>query len=516
MNPFRRKRNKQKKDDRSSSLSSLSDSSSRNDLDNDRDMMNNDYYSHYVNDGNSRMQSVEEDDDDENFSPALSHPLSSYNRRRQRKEEQVASDDSDSDYEGLFVGDSDESKESSVVYSAAGEQSSGHHHDYNYNNAHDYDIYGDGGDASIETSNKGWDENDMDTLPESSSIARTLSLTGISEITYGRSAKGPKMVNQYMLGEQLGEGAYGKVREAIDSKTLRRVAVKIIKMKKLHKIRHGEESIRNEIAIMRKLNHPNVIQLYEVIHQEEFGKMYMVIEFAGGGSLQQLIDSHPDKRLALDQVKSFFCQLINGLEYLHNQGIVHRDIKPDNLMITPDGVLKISDFGVAQQLNKFDNSDILSQGLGSPAFQSPQIAAGIKEFSGFKLDVWATGVTLYLLVTGDFPFGGNTVANLYDNIKAGDFTIPDWIQEPLRSLISGMLEMDENERLSVRDIKEHPWLKDTVCDPVPCAPEELQRRSSWRSFTLLPYVAKAVGSDAMAFGPRSGGPSTGHKRCVIS
>jgi serine/threonine-protein kinase 11 len=111
-------------------------------------------------------------------------------------------------------------------------------------------------------------------------------------------------------------GAYGKVREALDSNTLKRVAIKIIKRRLLKKIKGGEENLKNEINIMRKLKHPNVIQLIEVIQKEEKQKIYIVVEFAGAGSLQQVITSHPNKRLPLSDVWRFFKQFIEGLEYI--------------------------------------------------------------------------------------------------------------------------------------------------------------------------------------------------------
>lgn len=362
------------------------------------------------------------------------------------------------------------------------------------------------------------------------------------EISYGTSEdKPPKFVQQYILGEKLGEGAYGKVCEAIDSKTLRRVAIKTLKKKQLRKIKGGEESIRNEISIMRRMRHKNVLELVEVINDDEKDKMYIVLEFAGAGSLQQLIDSHPDKRLPLFQVRSFFVQLIDGLEYIHNQGIIHRDIKPGNLMITPDGILKISDFGVAEELDKFNNSDVTSRSLGSPAFQPPQIAAGSEAFSGFKLDTWAVGVTLYYLVIGQLPFQGNNVCNLFENIAKATYTIPDWVKEPLRGLIQGMLDPNENTRFSLQQIKDHQWVKkgdslesegtdsssNTTASRMSRAnSREFSRNSmdrsrtdspssrrnsshysddaallnsssaAWTSFSILPYIAKVVGSDS--------------------
>jgi serine/threonine-protein kinase 11 len=125
-----------------------------------------------------------------------------------------------------------------------------------------------------------------------------------SGVTYGK--KSPKRVKQYILGELLGQGSYGKVREGIDSISLKRVAVKIIKMKQLRKIKGGEDSLKNEISIMRKLNHPNCLQLKEVFDIEEKDRKYIIIEFCGGGSLQQVIDSHPNKRLPLPEVRKKF------------------------------------------------------------------------------------------------------------------------------------------------------------------------------------------------------------------
>ncbi len=310
-------------------------------------------------------------------------------------------------------------------------------------------------------------------------------------VQYKSRGKGPKRVHQYVLGEQLGEGSFGKVREAIDSRTLKRVAIKIIKKRLLRKVKDGEEILKNEIQIMKKLKqHENVIKLIEVIHNEEKDKMYIVEEFAGAGSLQQLIESNPNNRLPLSDVHHFFKQLIEGLEYIHNQGVIHRDIKPANLMITPDRVLKISDFGVACMLDKFSNSNMISQSFGSPAFQSPQIAMGIKNFSGFKLDIWAAGVTLYVLVVGKPPFEGGNIFQLYEKIAQCSFEIPDWVDDDIRDLIQNMMKKSEEERFSINQIKEHHWYKTERYLESQNATCQLIDR--WRSSSLLPYIEKAV------------------------
>lgn len=117
------------------------------------------------------------------------------------------------------------------------------------------------------------------------------------------------------------------------------------------------------------------------------------MEYCVGG-LQEMLDSVTTKKLPLFQAHKYFLQLIDGLEYLHGRGIIHKDIKPGNLLLTLDHTLKISDFGVAEALDTFSYTDICTLGQGSPAFQPPEIANGHESFSGFKVDIWSSGVTL--------------------------------------------------------------------------------------------------------------------------
>lgn len=158
-------------------------------------------------------------------------------------------------------------------------------------------------------------------------------------------------------------------------------------------------------------------------------------------------------------------------------------------MITPDRILKISDFGVASELNQFSQSDVCTHSHGSPAFQSPQIATGKKSFSGFKLDIWAGGVTLYVLVTGQYPFQGTNVFNLYEQIAKAEYEIPGWVEKSLADLIRGMMRKDEETRFTIKEIKENAWFQTTQYNDKP-QPNPLVDR--WRSFSLLPYIAKAV------------------------
>jgi serine/threonine protein kinase len=201
-----------------------------------------------------------------------------------------------------------------------------------------------------------------------------------SEIKYQNKSDKPKVLRQYILGRSLGSGSYGKVREGIDPQSMQRIAVKIIDRKKILKMTGGDYVIQREIRIHRKLKHKNVVQLLNSFKNERKGKLYIVVEYCNGGSLQSLLDRAPNKRLPLKQARELFSCLLDGLEYIHSQKIVHKDIKPDNLLLTTDGVLKISDFGVAENIDKNDDDDNFMKSylpvVGSPAFQPPECIGG--------------------------------------------------------------------------------------------------------------------------------------------
>ncbi|XP_076392990.1 lkb1/serine/threonine kinase 11 isoform X4 [Megachile rotundata] len=224
-----------------------------------------------------------------------------------------------------------------------------------------------------------------------------------------------------------------------------------------------------------------------VLYNDEKEKMYLVMEFCVCG-LQDMLGSAPLKKLPIWQAHDYFCQLLDGLEYLYSKGIVHKDIKPGNLLLALDGTLKISDFGVAEALDMFSEDDTCKMGQGSPAFQPPEIANGCETFSGFKVDIWSSGVTLYNITTGEYPFQGDNIYKLYENIGKGEYTIPEEVEEPLKSLIQGMLQKDADKRFSLQEVRKHPW---TICrhprtqEEVPIPP---LKGHKWHSMTVLPYL----------------------------
>ncbi|XP_055678076.1 serine/threonine-protein kinase stk11 [Lutzomyia longipalpis] len=337
------------------------------------------------------------------------------------------------------------------------------------------------------------DDDDIDKLDLSLSIdAANMFFNRVdsAEIIYQAKKKSCKMVGKYVMGDVLGEGSYGKVKEVLDSETLSRRAVKILTKRKLRRIPNGEQNVRREIQLLRNLKHKNVIELLDVLYNEEKQKMYLIMEYCVGG-LQEMLDSAPEKRLPLFQAHRYFVQLLNGLEYLHGCGVIHKDIKPGNLLLTLDHTLKISDFGVAEALETFADDDTCTTGQGSPAFQPPEIANGQESFAGFKVDIWSSGVTLYNITTGQYPFEGDNIYRLLENIGKSQWEPPESLyklDKHLTTLILGMLQADPQHRFTLPQIRNHPWFigaPEKTGPPIPFPPlkgDELRRS------TVLPYL----------------------------
>ncbi|KAM3876121.1 serine/threonine-protein kinase STK11-like [Diretmus argenteus] len=314
-----------------------------------------------------------------------------------------------------------------------------------------------------------------------------------AEVIYQPRRKRAKLIGKYLMGDLLGEGSYGKVKEMLDSETLCRRAVKILKKKKLRRIQNGEANVKKEIQLLQRLCHKNVIQLVDVLYNEEKQKIYpfytLYTNYCVCG-MQEMLDSVPEKRFPVYQAHGYFCQLLDGLEYLHSQGIVHKDIKPGNLLLTTDGALKISDLGVAEALEPFAEDDTCRTSQGSPAFQPPEIANGLDTFSGFKVDIWSAGVTLYNITTSLYPFEGDNIYKLFENIGNGEYSVPQDCGPLLSNLLRGMLEFDPARRFSIQHIRQHNWVRKrhTATEPPVPMPPSADHRDPWRSMTVVPYL----------------------------
>ncbi|WKY12729.1 hypothetical protein Q1695_003938 [Nippostrongylus brasiliensis] len=353
---------------------------------------------------------------------------------------------------------------------------------------------------------RGADEEFVDVDPDGAlSVERVQSIIAgqgllfqpLNEATFVEevfSDKGPKSHNGYLFGAKIGEGSYAKVKEVVDETTLVRRAVKIIKHSRLRKIQNGQENVERELRILNKVKHENVVRLIEVFRREHKNKLYVVLEFCMG-SVQQLLDGAHENRLCDADTHRYFVDLINGLEYLHSVGIVHKDIKPANLLVSLDYTLKISDFGVAEELSLYQKDDSCQLVQGTPKFQAPELVSGNTEFySGFASDLWSCGVTLYNMISGLYPFEGAVIMRLFDNIAHADLVMPTNVElnEDLVVLLKGLLTKDAKKRFTIECVKHNVWHA-RPRSKAPSFGDTSKRGSVQRPLTVYPALEERFG-----------------------
>ena len=225
------------------------------------------------------------------------------------------------------------------------------------------------------------------------------------------------------------------------------------------------QALEREADLMKALNHPNLVRLYEVIRSDSSGKLLMVMEYCHAGPL---VDdkgrfSHCQDDIPEIIVHHFFKQMTSAIQYLHSEGIVHGDIKPENMLLSGDGTVKIADFGQSLKImgacGKGKKSSMLTRTLGTPAYLAPEICAG-EEYDGFAADVWALGVTLYSFMFGRLPFEGTTVVDLYDTIAEQEVRFPEGrgLSIELQDLFLRLLHKNPKYRITADELVAHPWV----------------------------------------------------------
>lgn len=214
--------------------------------------------------------------------------------------------------------------------------------------------------------------------------------------------------------------------------------------------------IREEIAIMKKLNHPNLVSLIEVLDDPDEDSLYMVLEMCKKGVVMKVGLNEAAEPYSEETCRYWFRDLILGIEYLHAQGVVHRDIKPDNLLLTEDDVLKIVDFGVSEMFEKPEDMRT-AKSAGSPAFLPPELCvAKHGDVSGTAADVWSMGVSLFCLRYGHIPFNRPGVLEIYEAIKTETPTMPEDENDNFRDLITRLMEKDPEKRITMPEIRVSP------------------------------------------------------------
>ena len=259
-------------------------------------------------------------------------------------------------------------------------------------------------------------------------------------------------ISQYQIKGKIGEGMFGKVKLGIHLLTKEKVAIKIFDKGKI-KNEKEVEYIEREISILKKLNHYNTIKLYNIIQNENF--IFLIQEYVPNGELLHFLENPENMNLTENHICKIYQQIISGIEYLHEIGIAHRDLKLENILLNRDKNIKIIDFGLSNKYNK-ENGELLQSSCGSPCYAAPEMIKGI-QYHGLDTDIWSSGILLYLMLCKSFPFNDKNNSKLYQKILSGKFNLPNYLSNEAKDLLSKLLKVNPIERIKLDEIKKHPW-----------------------------------------------------------
>ncbi|CAN6912177.1 unnamed protein product [Brassica oleracea] len=268
------------------------------------------------------------------------------------------------------------------------------------------------------------------------------------------------LFGKYEIGRLLGKGTFAKVYHAKHITTGESVAIKIINKDHVMKRPGMMDQIKREISIMRLVRHPNIVELKEVMATKT--KIFFVMEFVRGGELFAKVVKG---KLKEDAARRYFQQLISAVDFCHSRGVSHRDLKPENLLVDENGDLKVSDFGLSALPEQLLQDGLLHTQCGTPAYVAPEVLRK-KGYDGAKADIWSCGVVLYVLLAGYLPFQEENLMNMYRKIFKAEFDFPPWFSPEARRLISKLLVVDPEKRISIPAITRTPWFRKTFKAPI--------------------------------------------------
>ncbi|KAK7306521.1 hypothetical protein VNO77_44468 [Canavalia gladiata] len=260
------------------------------------------------------------------------------------------------------------------------------------------------------------------------------------------------LLGRFEIGKLLGHGTFAKVYYARNVKTGEGVAIKVIDKEKILKgglVAH----IKREISILRRVRHPNIVQLFEVMATKT--KIYFVMEYVRGG---ELFNKVAKGRLKEEVARKYFQQLISAVGFCHARGVYHRDLKPENLLLDENGNLKVSDFGLSAVSDQIRQDGLFHTFCGTPAYVAPEVLAR-KGYDGAKVDLWSCGVVLFVLMAGYLPFHDQNVMAMYKKIYKGEFRCPRWFSPDLSKLLIRLLDTKPETRIAIPEIMENKWFK---------------------------------------------------------
>ncbi|XP_063649991.1 MAP/microtubule affinity-regulating kinase 3 isoform X26 [Pan troglodytes] len=255
-------------------------------------------------------------------------------------------------------------------------------------------------------------------------------------------------IGNYRLLKTIGKGNFAKVKLARHILTGREVAIKIIDKTQLNPT--SLQKLFREVRIMKILNHPNIVKLFEVIETEK--TLYLIMEYASGGEVFDYLVAHG--RMKEKEARSKFRQIVSAVQYCHQKRIVHRDLKAENLLLDADMNIKIADFGFS---NEFTVGGKLDTFCGSPPYAAPELFQG-KKYDGPEVDVWSLGVILYTLVSGSLPFDGQNLKELRERVLRGKYRIPFYMSTDCENLLKRFLVLNPIKRGTLEQIMKDRWI----------------------------------------------------------
>lgn len=255
-------------------------------------------------------------------------------------------------------------------------------------------------------------------------------------------------VGNYVLGKTIGKGTFGKVKLGIHTLTGEKVAIKVLEKNRI-KDSSDVERVSREIRILKLVNHPNVVKLYEIIETSK--TIFLIMEFVPCGELFDYIVAR--SKLSEEQAAHFYQQILSGLEYLHKMNVIHRDLKPENLLLDEHNNIKIVDFG----LSFLDTAgELLKTACGSPCYAAPEMIAG-KKYKGKNVDIWSCGIILFAMICGYLPFEDPNTSVLYKKIISGNYKCARWVSMEAQDLLRKILIVAPDSRYTIEKIRIHAW-----------------------------------------------------------
>ncbi|XP_022128918.1 serine/threonine-protein kinase MARK2 isoform X2 [Pieris rapae] len=255
-------------------------------------------------------------------------------------------------------------------------------------------------------------------------------------------------IGKYKLLKTIGKGNFAKVKLAKHVPTGKEVAIKIIDKTQLNP--GSLQKLFREVRIMKMLDHPNIVKLFQVIETEK--TLYLVMEYASGGEVFDYLVLHG--RMKEKEARAKFRQIVSAVQYCHQKRIIHRDLKAENLLLDGEMNIKIADFGFS---NEFTPGAKLDTFCGSPPYAAPELFQG-KKYDGPEVDVWSLGVILYTLVSGSLPFDGSTLRELRERVLRGKYRIPFYMSTDCENLLKKFLVLNPAKRASLESIMRDKWM----------------------------------------------------------